>query len=276
MRGPRQQSRAACQEFLLDLIAAFTCVWILSVAGLWPDTSAENRNAAGGASALLTPQFAEEVLKQQIPHVSKSYGMLTWLGGASNDPAHTNCCAPRWGDSANCDNQKLCGTILGDDVTGPSCKPQPLSPPQRIGAAAAADIGDVMGTLPANVGVGMGWLGQYMFILPDEDLVVVSLGESWGSSLQCDGSKGNGYDDAFSATQVWRAFRNYTIDSRADNLIQAAGDGSGKSAPPSVDVTKQRPTSTHLAEETQQQSSMPPIASRRAPTNITGAFPDNR
>ena len=39
----------------------------------------------------------------------------------------------------------------------------------------------------------------------------VTLGQSWGESLQCDGDKADGYDDAFSATQVWRAFRNHTV-----------------------------------------------------------------
>jgi hypothetical protein len=33
---------------------------------------------------------------------------------------------------------------------------------------------------------------------------------SRGESLQCNGDKADGYDDAFSATQVWRAFRNAT------------------------------------------------------------------
>ena len=39
----------------------------------------------------------------------------------------------------------------------------------------------------------------------------MTLGQSWGESLQCDGDKADGYDDAFSATQVWRAFRNHTV-----------------------------------------------------------------
>ena len=70
--------------------------------------------------------------------------------------------------------------------------------------------------LPTNVGLGMGWLGQYMYILPTERLVVVTLGETWGESLQCDGDKANGYDDAWSATQVWRAFRNATAAKGGD------------------------------------------------------------
>lgn len=113
---------------------------------------------------LISPELCTEILSPQMPNVSKSYGLLTWLGGATADPHKVNCCAPRWGTPGTCSGKKLERSIIGDDIVraGGSVPPE-LSPP----------------LLPANVGLGMGWLGQYMYILPSERLVVVSLGESW-------------------------------------------------------------------------------------------------
>jgi CubicO group peptidase (beta-lactamase class C family) len=72
--------------------------------GLWPLNPPEGGNSTEAAAAeqLITPYYAGEVLRQQIPNVSKSYGLLTWLGGAVEDPGHTKCCAPRWGSKATC------------------------------------------------------------------------------------------------------------------------------------------------------------------------------
>ena len=193
---------------------------------------------------LISEELCKEILSPQMPNVSKSYGLLTWLGGATADPHNVSCCAPRWGTPGTCSGKKLEGSIIGDDIIqadGGSTPPE-LRPP----------------LLPTELGLGMGWLGQYMYILPSERLVVVSLGETWcanmrtcthsrtcmahrcvyifsvldkpalhgcfcfiflrrGESLQCDGDKANGYDDAFSSTQVWRAFRNATAPKSSDS-----------------------------------------------------------
>eukprot|EP01047_Picozoa_sp_COSAG01_P008783 COSAG01_NODE_351_length_18449_cov_34.646886_10_plen_557_part_00 len=206
---------------------------------------------AGGVEQLITPELVAEVTKQQIPKVSKSYGLLTWLGGAREDPDHTECCAPRWGGNATCSGKRLRRTIIGDDVTATptatkqntpttltidDASPTPAQPSSSALDAVDGD-GDFFPALPANVGVGMGWLGQYMFVVPDENLVVVSLGESWGSSLQCAADKGDGYDDAFSVTQVWRAFRNYTIVNRRSWPDSPPSSAESPPSPPSAAIT---------------------------------------
>jgi hypothetical protein len=200
----------------------------------------------GGVEQLITPELVAEVTKQQIPKVSKSYGLLTWLGGAREDPDHTECCAPRWGGNATCSGKRLRRTIIGDDVTATTTAnptkltiddddaPPPAQPSSALDAVNGDD--DFSLALPANVGVGMGWLGQYMFVVPDEKLVVVSLGESWGSSLQCAADKGDGYDDAFSVTQVWRAFRNYTIVNRRSWPDSPSSSTESPPSPPSAAI----------------------------------------
>ena len=88
-------------------------------------------------------------------------GLLTWLGGATADPNETHCCAPRWGTPTSCTGKNLTGAILGDDITLAS------------GTEPSADLKAPL--LPTDVGLGMGWLGQYMYIIPSERLVVVRL-----------------------------------------------------------------------------------------------------
>lgn len=128
-------------------------------------TWGQDSHAQQPQQQLISQKLCTEILTPQMPHVSKSYGLLTWLGGASADPHNVKCCAPRWGTPGSCSGKKLEQTILGDDIVhadGGSIPPE-LRPP----------------LLPTDVGLGMGWLGQYMYILPSERLVVVSLGESW-------------------------------------------------------------------------------------------------
>jgi CubicO group peptidase (beta-lactamase class C family) len=126
--------------------------------GTWAQDSRAQRQ-------LISKELCAEILTPQMPHVSKSYGLLTWLGGATADPHDVKCCAPRWGTPGSCSGKKLEQSILGDDIVHADGGPIPpeLRPP----------------LLPTDVGLGMGWLGQYMYILPSERLVVVSLGESW-------------------------------------------------------------------------------------------------
>ena len=121
--------------------------------------------------------------------------------------------------------KRLCGSIIGDDITNPTCRSSTASAviggslqqpdagarhtthkaamqPPNAGAPYYGNIvafelvsfacvntthgatADLLASLPATVGIAMGWLGQYMFVVPEENLVVISVGETWGSSLQ--------------------------------------------------------------------------------------------
>eukprot|EP01051_Picozoa_sp_SAG22_P020399 SAG22_NODE_4110_length_1382_cov_1.226033_2_plen_97_part_01 len=82
--------------------------------GQWPGP------AGGKPQALIKPALVEQIFAPHFPNVSKSYGMLTWLGGATADPHNVSCCAPRWGAKATCRGKTLTGAILGDDLLLPA------------------------------------------------------------------------------------------------------------------------------------------------------------
>ena len=47
----------------------------------------------GQSKPLINPALVEQILLPHFPNVSKSYGLLTWLGGATADPGN---CALRF------------------------------------------------------------------------------------------------------------------------------------------------------------------------------------
>lgn len=186
---------------------------------------------------LLTEDFVEQFLAPSFPAVSVGYGFLVWL----NRPASIQtCCAPRWGETVlqgcdvsrsdrkewerscvvhTCRSSTIEGHIIGDGLTSESA--------------------------PADLALGMGQSAKYSMTIPSQGLAVVSLGLSWGSSSQCPLGKvdaggsmmGNGtrlprgtlvnasgYDDAFTATQVWRAFGNITQLMRDDADLGSGAD----------------------------------------------------
>ena len=52
---------------------------------------------------------------------------------------------------------------------------------------------------------------RYLYFIPSRNTTVVSMGNSWGSSLACDiGAHGRGYDDSWAMTMAWRGFGNLT------------------------------------------------------------------
>ena len=94
----------------------------------------------------LTPQF---------PARGFSYGLLTWLNAPRDPAVSPACCAPRWGPKQTCSNKRLTTSLLGDDLAG------------------VTDIA------PPDVGVGMGWLGQYLYIVPSTNVSITTMGSSW-------------------------------------------------------------------------------------------------
>ena len=45
------------------------------------------------AKQLISEELCADITTPQMPNISKSYGLLTWLGGATADPRAHHCCA---------------------------------------------------------------------------------------------------------------------------------------------------------------------------------------
>eukprot|EP00930_Biecheleria_cincta_P013079 TRINITY_DN11845_c0_g1_i2.p1 TRINITY_DN11845_c0_g1~~TRINITY_DN11845_c0_g1_i2.p1 ORF type:complete len:962 (+),score=129.73 TRINITY_DN11845_c0_g1_i2:45-2888(+) len=149
-----------------------------------------------GHGRLVGADFIQEMLKPQFPERGFSYGLLTWLNHQP-EPGSPPCCAARWGPPSTCSGKLLSTSLL--------------------------DVG------PHDMGLGIGWLGKYMFVVPSQNLSVVSFGSTWGSSLQCplghtiasEPLYNDGYDDDFTAGTLWRSLSKALAQKphRARNLI---------------------------------------------------------
>lgn len=135
---------------------------------------------------MLSADFVHKWTTPQYPKIDSSYGFLTWL---NTKPSAVKCCAPRWGYRKYCKGNHLDTSIIGDDVEDALTM-----------------------NCPYDVSVALGWLGKYLITIPSRNMVVVTMGESWGSSSKCDAG-GGGYDDSYTLTEVWKAFGNLTISS---------------------------------------------------------------
>lgn len=145
----------------------------------------------GQTIRLISEDYIAEMVTPQFPVRGFTYGLLTWLNARRDPKVSPPCCAPRWGPAATCSGRKIDLSILGDGIAN---------------------------LAPSDVAMAMGWLGQYMYIVPSRNLTIASLGASWGSSQQCplgnakatDPVYNDGYDDAFSASVLWGAIDNAT------------------------------------------------------------------
>ena len=87
----------------------------------------------------------------------------------------------------------------------------------------------------------MGWLGQYLYVVPSTNTSITTMGSSWGSSLQCplgnalptDPVYNDGYDDGYSATEVWLALNAAVTP--ATNANGAIPTGAAKAAAKAAD-----------------------------------------
>jgi CubicO group peptidase (beta-lactamase class C family) len=182
--------------------------------GLWPspvavtktDTLGGAPGESGDVQRLVDEQYISQMLSPQFASRGFSYGFLIWLNAErASFPESSPCCAPRWGPEGVCSGSRLQVSLLGDDLSNRSIA-------------------------PTDIGLAMGWLGQYMFVVPSRNLSIVSLGASWGSSLQCrlgstspdDPPYNDGYDDAFSASVLWKALDEATLPGSSSSAAAAA------------------------------------------------------
>ena len=194
--------------------------------GMWPvrnETTDKGQGAApdtatkGVVTKGATPGGPKQPVLQQL--VSKeymdgmispswswgtTYGFLTWLNRAGAYPGF--CCAPRWCRDYDSENTwpgyggtSLRG-IVGDDISydfGPD-----VNRVHTSGGGRSYATGPVVHA-PPNVLMAYGWLARVMMVLPDRDMVVVSMGQTGGKSLL---GGGCAYDEGFAMSVMFKAF----------------------------------------------------------------------
>jgi CubicO group peptidase (beta-lactamase class C family) len=148
-----------------------SCLDLLRVGQLLLNLGQWKNASTGEAFQLISKEYMEEVGKPQNPSFVRNYGLLTWL----NTP-------PTQG-MADCCNAAWCDSWAG---------------PQSSGFLNHSMLGEGS---PGDAAIAVGWLGRYFIVIPSRQLVVVSMGATWGSSLDC--AEGNGYLEAFTAKTMW-------------------------------------------------------------------------
>lgn len=165
--------------------------------GMW-------KNATGQPARLVSEPYVQTMVHPTFTDISTAYGLLTWL----NAPASAKeCCAPRW--------------------CSPHVPPYNASQRPWAGISGASNLvkegtgilGDNVGDIgaPPDVALGLGANANYLYHVPQANITVVTLGMSHGATVNCplgyygtnsSGSRlvGGGYDEGWTASELWRAF----------------------------------------------------------------------
>lgn len=165
--------------------------------------------------------FLDQMLQPAYPGKVDGYGFLTWLNTDVRTPTadgkrRSNCCAPRWvndGDPPTCSASGQCGRCCiarkGYNLSHVPCNPDlGVIPDEGIGLGescslspapecaqysdpseylATTNLGDAFpdvdrpSSFPGRIGIGMGQSAKYMYLVPERNLTVVTIGRSWGT-----------------------------------------------------------------------------------------------
>jgi CubicO group peptidase (beta-lactamase class C family) len=168
------------------------------------------------AIQLYSEAYAEAMATPQFPVWGTSYGLLTWLNLAGASPAF--CCAPRWCQSQQrspflgFDTHQLHG-IVGCDIEYSASNSGPLESQPRGPLVKA----------PPSALISYGFQARVMYVDPESELVVVTMGQTEGNSLW-DG--GCSYDEGFTITLMVQAWQNATTpDPALKQAYDAAAAG---------------------------------------------------
>jgi hypothetical protein len=77
-----------------------------------------------------------------------------------------------------CSAARWCGSWTG-----------PTDPTRKVGGSQWLPDSMLGAGSPPDAAIAVGWLGRTMIIVPSQNLVVVTLGSSWGSGIHCDGGQ---------------------------------------------------------------------------------------
>ena len=228
---------------------------LIANGGKWLD-------AGGKPYQMADPDYIKQMLQPAVPGVIDGYGLLTWLNKDMTKPAkdgakRSHCCGPRWkyGAKTDCgntsDGTSICGSccsaLSGYNLSSVPCDPTipviPESETQEDNSYTAADahtsdpseyvtgqmVGDSFPDVdrqpsPEGLGVAMGQYAKYLYVLPEENLTVVTMGQSMGRSLDCEA-----YSDVFTLSLIWRSLRtaldapNATLAEEYARTLEADG-----------------------------------------------------
>jgi hypothetical protein len=155
---------------------------------------------SGSVVTLVSEEWAAAMSAPSMPSVASSYGYLTYNNHAP--PSLPGCCSPRWSEPpwtgcpgyAYGHNRNMHETAyLGDDL-------------YKQDEAA----GSLVPLAPPDVIISVGNMAKYLFTIPSRDMVVVSMGSTWGSSAACNVNLFPNYDEAISGSVMWEAFGKLT------------------------------------------------------------------
>eukprot|EP00755_Sulcionema_specki_P015208 Sspe_Gene.9600::Locus_3223_Transcript_2_2_Confidence_0.364_Length_3296::g.9600::m.9600 len=150
------------------------------------------RGSDGEPMQLVSEEYMRQMESPAFPDISGNYGFLTWL----NSPAGPSmCCQPRWPDAAL--NAGFC----------------PNSFQQKEDK--------IIPNAPAEISIAMGWLAKHLFVDHRRNMVVVTMGQTWGSSEVCDVAVSRrNYDEGISINNNYWAYAS-RVAAADDSLAKA-------------------------------------------------------
>ena len=220
--------------------------------GAWPGLG-----QGGRAGQLIPASYVDDL---QTPHypTNRAYGFLTWL---NLDVGEAHCCAPVWGGRAkHCNgtdctmcctrngtaNPNMPCTVRGKMLNTLSnyCSRLPgvrnISDrrchrwgSQYVDGHIIGSQGPGLARAPADTLIVMGQDAKYLIVVPSLNISVVTLGQTSGTSLQCEGA----YDDAATLSVIWDQLSSAVTPRRAPAPEPAPAPTLGGVLPPSRRAT---------------------------------------
>ena len=239
-------------EFTIGGGQPLTCRDIARIGQLIINKGRWNTGAANDVPVqLISEAWAAAMSEPSVPEVASSYGFLTYNNRAP--PSFPNCCSPRWSEPpwTGCpgyafghNRNMLRGPYLGDDVVlrnknvehthwGESAATMNVTQGQRSGNF--LDGQKLVPFAPADIVISVGSMAKYVFTIPSRDMVVVTMGQTWGSSSACNVNLFPNYDEALTGTVMWEAFGDLTLPYSAGLSVNSNGgisDGAAAEEPP--------------------------------------------
>lgn len=240
-------------EFTVGGGQPLTCRDIARVGQLILNKGRWNSGMANDAPVqLISEEWAASMSEPSVPEVASSYGFLTYNNRPP--PSFPNCCSPRWSEPpwTGCpgyafghNRNILRGPYLGDDIVLRNKSEEAHTRWGEDAHTMNVTQGRVSDTpsegqklvpfAPADIIISVGSMAKYMFTIPSRDMVVVTMGQTWGSSSVCNVNLFPNYDEAMTGTVMWEAFGDLTLPHSASigsNSKNGISDGASAEALP--------------------------------------------